>query len=75
MWGKWFPWYLDSSTKLTVYLRLKKFQDLEYAKQLLEEAGKSHQSVDPENLCGLLSLHHPKSHHGHHQFYGRRPTC
>lgn len=58
-----------------LYIATKNIQDLGYAKQLLEEAGKSHQSVDPENLCGPLSLHHPKSHHGHHLFHGRRPIC
>ena len=59
----------------SLYIATKKIQDLEYAKQLLEEAGKSHQSVDLENLCGLLSRPHPKSHRGHHQFHGRRPIC
>lgn len=67
---------VSSTTPYThMKLRLKKIQDLEYAKQLSEEVGKSHQSVDPENLFGLPSLHHPKGHRGHHQFHGRRPIC
>lgn len=73
--GNGFLGILVPSTKITVYCELKKSQDREYAKQLLEEAGRSHQSVDRENLCGLLSLHHPKSHHGHHRFHGKRPIC